>query len=316
MSLPEIRHITIIGAGTMGHSIGGEFALAGYDVVLYDLSESILQDAMAKVTRNLKEMAAWSLIDEHQIQPALDRIKVSVSIEGATRVADLVVEAVFENLEIKQDIFKQLDAVCPKHTILASNTSSLMPSSLASVTDRKDKVLVLHYFYPPHLMPLVEIVRSEFTSDETTDIVYQTALKAGKKPVIAKKEALGFIANRLQTALLHEALHIIDRGIATAEDIDNAVKYGFGRRLAFVGPVELAEVQDGWDQMGQIEGYILPDLDHSSEPSPLIRKKVERGEIGPKTGKGFYEWTPESEDAFVRNLYRSLADFVKRDKNH
>ncbi|MCJ7625964.1 MAG: 3-hydroxyacyl-CoA dehydrogenase NAD-binding domain-containing protein, partial [Anaerolineaceae bacterium] len=220
----------------------------------------------------------------------------------------------FEKLEVKQYIFKQLDAHCPKHTILASNTSSLMPSSLASATNRKDKVLVLHYFYPPHLMPLVEIVRSEFTSDETTEMVYKTVLKAGKKPIIAQKEALGFIANRMQIALLREALYIIDQGIATAEDIDIAVKYGFGRRLAFVGPVELAEVQDGWDVMAQIERYILPDLDNSVEPNPLIQKKVECGEIGPKTGKGFYQWTPESEDAFVRNLYRSLAQFVKRDQ--
>lgn len=310
----EIKNITIVGAGTMGHSIGQEFALAGFQVSLFDQSGSIRTGVLGRIKKNFAEMAEWGLIENAEIDPAMNRLRVYEDMVDAVREADLVVEAVFEILEVKQDVFKQLDRVCLAHTILASNTSSLMPSSLASVTNRPDRVLVLHYFYPPHLMPLVEIVKSPDTSQETANAVYAAVIQAGKKPVITHKEALGFVANRLQAALLREAMYIIEQGIASAEDVDISVKYGFGRRLAHVGPIELAEVQDGWFQMSQIQGYIFPDLNNAEGPGALVREMIDQNKLGPRTGQGFYAWPEGSVEDFERSLYEQLAHYIRTDR--
>jgi 3-hydroxybutyryl-CoA dehydrogenase len=315
MSNPEIRNITIIGAGTMGHSIGQEFAMAGFQVGIYDQAGEVRENVLRRIEKNLVEMTEWDLMPAAEVSPALERIQVWDDLQSAVDHADLVVEAVFENLEIKQALFKQLDKLCPPHTILASNTSSLMPSSLAAVTKREDRVLVLHYFYPPHLMPLVEIVKSEHTSQQSAKAVYDAVMKAHKKPIITHKEVLGFVANRLQAALLREAMYIIEQGVASAKDVDISVKYGFGRRLAHVGPVELAEVQDGWAQMGQIQEYIFPDLNNASGPGTLVAEKVTKNELGPRTGQGFYPWPPGKKEDFEHNLYEQLANYVRADRS-
>ncbi len=307
----DIQHITVVGAGTMGHGIGQDFACAGYDVMLYDLTEDKLGQARRWIERNLAEQVEWGLIAAGEVQPALDRIQTSTSLEKAAGDADLVIEAVFEDLDLKRQVFRDLDRLCPEHTILGSNTSSLMPSMLASATKRPDRVLVVHYFFPPPLMPLVEIVRAESTADEVVETVYDVIKGIGKSPVVVQKEAMGFIANRLQAALLREALYIIEQGIATAQDVDVTVKQSFGRRLAVFGPIEMAEVQDGWDVIQQIDTFILPELDVSKQPSPVIQEKIDQGELGLKTGKGFYEWTPESAEAWRKKLTSALAGFMR-----
>ncbi len=159
-------------------------------------------------------------------------------------------------------------------------------------------------------MPLVEIVPGELTSDGTLETAFRLMKRLGKSPVIVQKEVPGFIANRLQTALRREALYLVDQGIATAQDVDIAVKDSFGRRLAVAGPIEMAEVQDGWDVIGVIDHNILPYLDTAKEPSPIIFRKVAQGEVGPRTGKGFYEWTPESLEVWRKRLWTALAGFM------
>ncbi len=314
MTISEIKNVTIVGAGTMGHSIGQEFALSGFNVNIFDQSDIVRGHVLGRINNNLNDMANWNLINREQIDEAMSHLKIFSQLAEAVEHADLVVEAIFEILEKKQEVFRQLDQVCPTHTILASNTSSLMPSSLAEVTTRPDKVLVLHYFYPPHLMPLVEIVKSDATGEPYAQAVYNAIVKAGKKPIITQKEALGFVANRLQSALLREAIFIINQGIATAEDIDIAVKFGFGRRLAHVGPIELAEVQDGWSQMSQIQKYIFPDLNNASMPSLIINEMVENNLLGPQTGKGFYEWHEGDVSTFEKKLYENLAAYILADR--
>ena len=304
-----MKHVVIVGAGFMGHGIGQEFALAGHRVILHDLTEDALQQAVGRIRRNLRQLAEWGLISTAQIEPALGRIQTTTSLDAAARDADLVVEAVFEDLELKQQVFRDLDAICPEHTILASNTSTFMPSLLASATARPDRVLVAHYFYPPSLLPLVEVVPSAFTSGETVGAVCGVLRAAGKCPIVIQKEAVGFIANRLQFALQREALHIVEQGIATAQDVDIAVKDGFGRRLAVAGPFEIAE-PIGWDLELRIQRNLFPYLASSPEPSPLVIEKVVKGELGVKAGKGFYEWTPESAEAWRRRIERALSRFV------
>jgi 3-hydroxybutyryl-CoA dehydrogenase len=310
----DIKRIAVIGAGTMGHGIGQEFALAGYEVVFHDSNVKGLQTVEDRIHRNLLELVEWGLTERDQVGSTLERIETAEDVEEAGAEADLVIEAVFENLEVKQEVFRTLDAVCPEHTILASNTSSLMPSLLARVTKRPDRVLVAHYFYPPYLMPLVEIVPSESTSDQVVTAVRELLDGMGKKPIVVQKEALGFIVNRLQMALFREALNIVERGIATAQDVDTAVTTSFGRRLAVVGPLQLLEHQDGWEQALAIDQYIVPDLSNRTGPSPLVLEKIERGELGSRTGKGFYRWTAASTEAFTRRLEEALAGFLRADR--
>ncbi len=204
----------------------------------------------------------------------------------------------------------RLDRSCPKHTILASNTSSLMPSMIAASTQRPDKVLVTHYFNPPNLLPLVEIVRHKKTSDDTVSVIYDLLKKIGKSPAIVQKEVPGFVGNRLQMALFREALSIVEQGIATPEDMDIVVKNGFGRRYAAAGPFEIWGLA-GWDLILNIAGYILSDLESSTEISPLLKSRVEAGELGVKTGKGFYEWSPETAEALKQKLGRMLVEIAK-----
>ena len=311
MSATEINKITVVGPGMMGHAIAQEFASAGYAVILCGRSEERLQQALQEMERNLRELAEWDIISIDAINPALNRIKTTTSLEAAGSDADLVVESIIEDLEVKQQLFKDLDRICPPKTILASNTSSLLPSDIGSVTRRPDRVLIAHYFNPPYLMPLVEIVRGKSTSDDSIDAVYNLMKAMGKSPIICQKEALGFIANRLQLVLWREAFNIVQRGIASPQDVDLAVKNSFGRRLGAVGPFELYEYIDGYDLTLQCEKYILPDMDTSNEPYPLLLEKIKKGELGAKTGKGFYDWTPEFTEAWRKKIIKTLVYFRK-----
>lgn len=306
-----ISRIAVIGAGTMGHGIGQEMAHAGYEVILYRRTEEKLEHARQMILRNLRQMAEWGLCPVADIELTMGRIEFTTSMERAARDADLAIEAVVEDLELKKRVFADLDRLCPEHTILASNTSSLMPSLLAEATRRPDRVLVAHFSFPPHLIPLVEIVRGRDTSDEAVQAVYEAVKVAGKSPVLVQREAMGFIINRMQAALQREALYIVEQGIASAQDVDTAVKESFGRRLGVVGPLEMVEVQDGWDITWQIHSYILPHISASKEPSPLIKQKVERGELGPKAGQGFYSWTDEAVEVWRTKLESALAGFLK-----
>jgi 3-hydroxybutyryl-CoA dehydrogenase len=311
MSAAEIKKITVVGPGMMGHAIAQEFASAGFEVKLSGRSDARLQEALQKIERNLKELAEWDIVAGDDVRPTLDRIETTTTLEEAGAGADLVVESIIEDLEVKQQLFKDLDRICPPHTLLASNTSSLLPSDLGAATRRPDRVLIAHYFNPPYLMPLVEIVRGKSTSDETIDTVYNLMKAMGKSPIICQKEALGFIANRLQLVLWREAFNIVQRGIASPQDVDLAVKNSFGRRLGTVGPFELYEYIDGYDLTLQCEKYILPDMDTSNEPYPLLLEKVKKGELGAKTGKGFYEWTPEFTEAWRKKIIKALVHFWK-----
>ncbi len=315
MDTNVIKKITVVGPGMMGHAIAQEFAQAGYGVTLCGRSGERLQEALQKIERNLRELVHWGIMQEGDVKPTLERIRTTPVIKEAGSDADLVVESIIEDLEVKKQLFKDLDDICPERTILASNTSSLLPSDLAAATRRPESVLVAHYFNPPYLMPLVEIVRGKSTSDETVNTVYNLMKAMGKSPIICQKEALGFIANRLQLVLWREAFNIVQRGIASPQDVDLAVKNSFGRRLGIVGPFELYEYIDGYDLTLQCEKYILPDMDTANKPYPILLEKVKKGELGAKTGKGFYEWTPEFTEAWRKKMIKNLVGFIQPQKD-
>lgn len=309
-----IEQITVIGPGMMGHAIAQEFAVAGYAVTLCGRDEERLEQARGKIEKSLHELAGWELISGDHVAPALDRIQLTADLEAAASTADFVVESITEVREVKEKLFAKLDAVCPQHTILASNTSSLMPTTLAAATQRPDRFLIAHYFNPPFLMPLVEIVRGEHTADHVVETVFSLYQSMHKRPIVCRKEAPGFIVNRLQLALWREAFSIVQRGIASPQDVDRAVKDSFGRRLGMVGPFELYEYIDGYDLTLQCEKYILPDMDTSTTSYPLLMEKIEKGELGAKTGRGFYEWTPEFTENWRKNIFRGLVAYAKKDK--
>ena len=309
MPVGEIKCVAVVGSGFMGHGIGQEAAVAGFEVVLYDKSEAQLDLALQRIEQSLDQLAGLGIVAQGDVEDSLGRIETTTTLGEAVADADLVIEAVYEDLDLKQQVFRELDQVCPERTILASNTSTFLPSLLASATKRPDRVLVTHYFYPPALLPLVEIVCGPSTAEETVGVVRDFVCETGKSPIVLQKEAFGFVANRLQFALQREALFIVEQGIASAQDVDIAVKDGFGRRLAVAGPFEIAE-PIGWDLELRIQEVLFPHLAASAAPSPSVEGKVERGELGVKTGRGFYDWTGESAAEWGYRMSSTLAHFA------
>ena len=232
MSTKDIRNIAVIGAGLMGHSIAQEFAVSGYRVSLNDVSEERLDHARERIRQNLEMLGRSDEWDG-----VASRITFTGDLRTAVEGADLVIEAITENLDIKRELFAELESICGSDTILASNTSTYMPSQLAEATQNPERVIVMHYFNPPHVVPLVEVVGGRDTSPDTVETVRDLLVSQGKKPVVLEKEALGFIGNRLQAALLRECFALVENGVVRPEDIDTVVTTSFGRRLGVAGAV-------------------------------------------------------------------------------
>ena len=315
MTLDDIQQIAVIGAGLMGHGIAQEFAFAGYQVHLHDVNQAQVDAGIERIRDNLQLFVENDLARPDQIDETLNRIHGSTQLTVAGE-ADFVIEAVIENLPLKQEVFRQLDQICPPHTILASNTTAQMPSQIGVFTQRQDKILNTHYFNPPYLIPLVELIRSPKTSDETLQVAYDLMVKIGKTPAIIQKEVPGFVGPRLQAAVIREAFSIVERGIASAEDVDLVVRNSFGRRLSVAGPFQVFELA-GWDLVLAAFEELYKDLNSSSEINPLLREMVEDDKLGVKSGEGFYEWTPERieeiRDRMNQVLIGRIKDDVKRE---
>lgn len=305
--MKNIQNITVIGAGLMGHGIAQEFAQAGYQVVLNDLDDEVLQTALTRIRTNFDMMTKEGMCETNQGDHALAHIHTETNLEKALSKADVVIEAMTENLEIKLPLYEKLDALCASHTIFASNSSSYMPSKMAVATQRPDKVIGTHYFNPPFLIPLVEVVRSAQTSDKTTTHIFDLLTQIGKTPVIVEKEMPGFIANRIQAAVWREILYLVEEGVATPQDIDLVVKNSIGRRWPVAGPFEITELTN-LKQKQAILKELFPSLASFSEVPNVLNEKVERGDLGVTTGKGFYNWTPESTQALRDKIAKALIE--------
>ena len=312
MTLDDIQQIAVIGAGLMGHGIAQEFAFAGYQVHLHDVSQAQVDAGIERVRDNLHLFVENDLAKPDQIDETLGRIHGSDQLELVGRGADFVIEAVIENLPLKQEVFRQLDQICPPHTILASNTTAQMPSQIGAFTQRQNQILNTHYFNPPYLIPLVELIRSPKTSDETLQVAYDLMVKIGKTPAVIQKEVPGFVGPRLQAAVIREAFSIVERGIATAEDVDLVVRNSFGRRLSVAGPFQVFELA-GWDLVLAAFEELYKDLNSASEINPLLREMVEDDKLGVKSGEGFYEWTPERIEEIRDRMNRMLIRRIKED---
>ena len=310
MDPSQIERIAVVGAGLMGHGIAQEFALAGYQVRLHDLSDDRLRAALTNIRANLQRLSSLGRLESTRIDPALAAITVSTDLGRTVSGAELVIEAIVEELGAKHALLRSLEALCGQDTLIASNTSSFMPSRLAEAVSRPDRLLVAHYFNPPYLIPLVEIVPGPETSSDTIAAMVGLLENVGKAPVVLRKEATGFVGNRLQFALFREALAIVEQGIADPEAVDQVVRFGFGRRLAAAGPFEVFDLA-GLDTIAAVAAEIFPELATASpsgqQVPELLRQKVQQGELGVKSGRGFHEWTDEKIEELRRRLTQALV---------
>jgi 3-hydroxybutyryl-CoA dehydrogenase len=305
-----IKRISVIGAGLMGHGIAQVFAAAGYQVTLMDIDRDRLERALLDIRENLGLMSENGLVAQADTGRIVRRIAKTTELEEAAQ-SDFVVEAAPEELELKQDLFERLDSLAPPEVILATNTSVISITEIAARASNKGRIVGTHFWNPPYLVPLVEVIPGAGSSQATVDAAFELLASAGKHPVRVKKDVPGFVGNRLQHALWREAVSIVERGIADAETVDEVVKTGFGMRLPVLGPLENADMI-GLDLTLQIHGYILQYIEDSHEPSPLLRQKVESGALGFKTGLGFETWTPEriarSRDDLQLNLMSRIRE--------
>ena len=295
----------------MGHGIAIELALAGYDVRLHSRSEDSLERARGMIGDSLGRLRDLGRVSTRQAESVPDRVRMSTDLEQLVGDSDLVIESIYEDIDAKTELFGRLDELCPDRTILASNTSSFLPSRLAAATTRPDKVINAHFLNPPFFVPLVEVVPTEETSEETTSVVMELLTSLGKQPILVEREAPGFVASRLQMALLREALWLVENEVASAEDVDKAISAGLGRRWATAGVLQVLEVA-GWDLISRVAADVFPHLSNADDPA-LLLEMVEHGDIGVKAGKGFYEWTPEKAEELRRHIAKGLVEIDKLD---
>lgn len=301
------ENIAVIGAGMMGHGVAEIFASHGHRVSLVDVSDEILAKAVENIRSNLTLLAQNGIGNIEDIESTIKRVNVTLDLEEAVSKAQFVLEAVSENLDLKQQLFQKLDASCSSDTILATNTSVISITEIASKSVKRDRIVGTHFWNPPYLIPLVEVIKGEETSSRVVDLTADLLKSVGKYPVKVKKDVPGFVGNRLQHALWREAISIVEHGIADPATVDDVVKKGFGMRLPVLGPLENADMV-GLDLTMQIHDYILKYIERSTEPSPLLKRKVEKGELGFSTGRGLQEWNEENikqcKERFIKYLIR------------
>ena len=314
MQTKDVRNIAVIGAGMIAPGVAQVFAAKKYNVYIYARRAEALTQAVESIRKNLTMMSNKGLGLASEIEPTIRRIKTTTELSKAAANTHLVIECLSENLELKQEFFQDLDQICAPDAILASNTSVISITEIAAKSKRRERIVGTHFWNPPYLIPLVEVTKAKDTSDDVVETTYQVLKNAGKHPVKCLKDVPGFIANRLQHALWREAISMVEHGICDAAAVDEALKNGFAIRLPILGPIENADMV-GLDLTLSIHDYILKHLESSPNPSPLLREKVKRGELGFKTGKGFQTWTAEEISKSRARLLEYLIEWTKNQQN-
>ncbi|MER2111060.1 MAG: 3-hydroxyacyl-CoA dehydrogenase NAD-binding domain-containing protein [Solibacillus isronensis] len=279
-----MKTISVIGAGVMGRGIAYSAALANFNVTLHDISEQSLQNAKQQIEKDLNKSIDRGYAKEEDRQQ-IANIHYTTSLEEAGREADLVIEAVLEDMALKIEVFQKLDQLCPPHTILATNTSTMSPTEIGAQTKRASQTIAMHFFNPVPRMKLVEVVRGLDTSDETYEKVKQAALQMNKE-VVEVNEFPGFVTSRMNCLIGNEAMNMLMEGVASAEDIDKALKLGLNHPM---GPLELADLV-GLDSRLRNMQYLYETLGEKYRPCPLLTKYVKAGKLGRKSGEGFYKY--------------------------
>ena len=309
-----MKRAVVAGSGQMGPGIAYTLASVGCDTKIYARTADSVDRGMVAFSTLLDMLEREGCLDRERVGPIREKVSGTMDLESAVMHADLVIESIPENLQLKQEFFSRIEKACPREALLASNTSGLPATSLAESLDYPERFAVTHFWNPPHLMPLVEVVKGERTSMATVDTLSEFLERAGKKPVKVLKDTPGQLGNRLFQALLREAVHIVAEGIASVEDVDIAVKNGLGRRFPVYGPLEHNDVV-GLDTLFAIQSYICRSLCSDTEPSDLLTQKFHNGDLGVKSGKGFYDWSVRDSKSVVDRRDRFLLELIKMERS-
>lgn len=302
--MQKILHACVIGAGLMGHGIAQVFAQAGHKVILHDPDLAILDVAPQRIAHNVEQMGLAS-------GPVLANISLVSDLMSAVASADIIIEAAPERLELKQKLFAEVAKFAPSHAILASNTSVIPITAIGELLemDARARLVGTHWWNPPHLVPLVEVIRTEYTSEEVFDSTFALLQSLGKSPVKVNRDVAGFIGNRLQHAMWREAISLVSKGVCDAQTIDTVVKQSFGMRMPFLGPMENADLV-GLQLTQLVHQVIFPDLCNDQAANPLLETLLSEGHEGMRTGQGLRAWTPEQADQVRMQLALRLIESV------
>ncbi len=315
MKLSDIETIAVLGSGIMGHGIAQSFAMGGFSVMLYDISETVLATARAHIKKNLALFSKSHLIKESEIETSLQRVSTTTDLKEAVSNAQFIIEAAPEDLALKKDLFEKIESFCGEAAIIASNTSSLTLKEMGERVKKKSRLVVAHWFNPPHIVPTVEVVKSEGTSDETADITYELMKKIRKSPVMINWEIPGFIVNRIQIAMVREVLNLFKMGVASAADIDRAVRGSMGFRLASIGPLLTIDL-GGVKLWRSVCANLLSQIESGTQVPGALEDLISQGHDGIKSGKGFYDYTTDfSKEELDKAIEQRDREFLTRLKN-
>jgi len=301
--MDELTHIAVIGAGLMGHGIALTFARAGHTVSVFDPIESALSSLHERVNESLQLLSA----DSQEIQQCLPRIHTFSTLSEAVSAASFVIEAAPEKLSLKQSLFSEIESYATPDAVIASNTSVIQISKITAHLSTRHRTLGTHWWNPPHQIPLVEVVKTEWTNNDVATSMFNLLKSVGKTPVMVEKDVPGFIGNRLQHALWREAISLVENGICSADAVDDVVKASFGRRLAVLGPMENADLV-GIELTQDIHRQVLFDLETTSAPSPHLQTLLDEGRTGMSVGAGLREWKEED----LANTKARVAEHLKK----
>lgn len=309
-----MEKISILGAGTMGHSIALSAAWSGEKVKVYGVNNQDIENARKGLNNKIDVMVENGLFDQSESELITQRIVFSTSLEEVVVDSTFIIEVIPEILDLKKDMYKKLEALIEKDVVIASNTSGFKPSLLSEDMEAPNRFVVTHFWNPGHLIPLVEVVKGQYTDDSTVERAMQVLVSMNKKPVLLHAEIPGFIGNRLQYALFREAQSLLDAGVASKEDIDAAVTYSIGRRLPVTGPLMTADM-GGLDVFSAISNYLFEDLSVDQRSGKVLSKLVEEKKFGDKSGTGFYEWEESVSHRINKEREQTLIHFLKNDLN-
>ena len=310
MNADDVKAVAVVGAGTMGPGMAATFARYGFKTALYDVKLEQLEKAKGTVDFVYATLIRGGFATEEEAVTGRANLTYTGELGEAVGEADFVVETVPERVDVKTEVFKQLDGATKPGTVLASNTSGIPITTLGAVVSDPGRVVGMHWSNPPHVIPVIEVIRGEKTSQEAVDLTWRMVEKIGMVPAEVKKDIAGFVENRILYAIMREALHLLDEGVASAEDIDKITKWGIGYKLAVIGPLELLDMA-GLDIYTAVAGYLNKDLSNNTGISSTVTSKVDEGKLGIKTQGGLFEYTPEQVQELQQRRGRLLLGTKK-----